>query len=204
MLKRIGHTIHYGWDAGKDPIVNNVRASVNSAAVGRMFRTLTCGDSDRLGASQADLAELIGRTAIGNYRFDALAVFRVRHYGAASHHYTRDSLDDHRRHDHEWRRGGINIFERGRTRQRLSICTRQMERGRRNVSPRTRIIRSLDNRRPVVLPSVRHDAVPVPRTASIPEVMLLTWAAKGLSDPLLRLINVVGLPMLSGVVLPRR
>jgi hypothetical protein len=79
-----------------------------------------------------------------------------------------------------------------------------MERGRRNVSPRTRIIRSLDNRRPVVLPSVRHDAVPVPRTASIPEVMLLTWAAKGLSDPLLRLINVVGLPMLSGVVLPRR
>src|SRR5437867_12942828 len=44
-----------------------------------------------------------------------------------------------------------------------------MERGRRNVSPRTRISRSLDNRLPVFLSSVRHDAKPVARTASIRE-----------------------------------
>ena len=44
-----------------------------------------------------------------------------------------------------------------------------MERGRRNISPRTRISRSLDNGRPVFLPSVRHDAIPVARTAGIRE-----------------------------------
>ena len=139
-----------------------------------MLRTLTRGDPDRLSASQADLAEFIGRAAIGNHRFHALVVFRVRCDGAASHHYACDSVDDHLWYHHEGHRRGINLFERGRIREWLSIVTRQMERGRRNVSARTRIIRSLDNRRPVVLPSVRHDAVAVPRTASIPEVMVLT------------------------------
>ena len=74
--------------------MNNVRAGVNPAAVGRILRALTRGDSDRLGASQADLAELIAGAGVGNHRFDALVILRVCYDGAASHHNARDSLDD--------------------------------------------------------------------------------------------------------------
>ena len=134
-----------------------------------MSRTLTGRNSDRLGASQADLAEFIRGAAVRNHRLHALAVLGVRHHGAASHHHASDSPDDHRRHHDKGHRRGIDIFEWRRTRQRLSILAGQMQGGRRNESPRTRISGTLDNRMPVLLSSVRHDAKPVARTAGIRE-----------------------------------
>ena len=108
MLQRISHAIHHGRDSGKELIVNVRR--VSTTAVCRMCRAGR--NSDRSGASHADLPEMIRRTAVGDDRFDFFAVPRIGHHSAATHYDPGDALDDHRRHHNEGDRRGIDVFER--------------------------------------------------------------------------------------------
>src|SRR5256714_14744254 len=127
----------------------------------------SCRDADCFRARDTDFTQMIAWAGIGNDSFSALSIARIGPHRAAAQHNRRDAIEDHRRHNDEWHRGRVHIFERRRTRQRLSVIIEQMQRRRRHVSARTRIGVLLSNWSSFLVVRIGDYSEPVPRMTGI-------------------------------------
>lgn len=124
-------------------------------------------DANGLRAGDANFAQMVVRAGIGDDRVHALPGVGIGYHTATAQHNASNSLDDHRRHDDERNGCGIDILERRRIRQMVSVLIEQMQRCSRDESPGARIIFALEDWLPCRFARVSDNPEPIAGASSI-------------------------------------